>query len=79
MLQYKLKIVGVVQGVSFRYFVRQEATRLELMGAVWNCPDGSVEVVAQGEEALLDQLVDGRLYPTPSPRDRGGARMPSSA
>ncbi|MEC7216621.1 MAG: acylphosphatase, partial [SAR324 cluster bacterium] len=42
MLQYKLKIVGVVQGVGFRYFVRQEATRLGLAGAVWNCPDGSV-------------------------------------
>ncbi len=58
MLQYKLKITGVVQGVGFRYFVRQEAARLELAGAVWNCPDGSVEVVVQGEEALLDQLVE---------------------
>ena len=58
MLQYKLKIVGVVQGVGFRYFVRQESTRLELTGAVWNCPDGSVEVVVQGEQALLDQLVE---------------------
>ena len=58
MLQYKLKIVGVVQGVGFRYFLHQEATRLELTGAVWNCPDGSVEVVVQGEEALLDQLVE---------------------
>ena len=57
MLQYKLKIVGVVQEVGFRFFVRQEATRSELVGAVWNCPDGSVEVVLQGEEALLDQLV----------------------
>ncbi|MDA0289050.1 MAG: acylphosphatase, partial [Proteobacteria bacterium] len=44
MLQYKLKITGVVQGVGFRYFVRQEAARLELEGAVWNCPDGSVEI-----------------------------------
>ena len=58
MLQYKLKIVGVVQEVGFRHFVRQEATRLGLVGAVWNCPDGSVEVIIQGEEALLDQLVE---------------------
>ena len=65
MLQYKLKITGVVQGVGFRYFVRQEATRLGLAGAVWNCPDGSVEVVVQGEEALLDQLVEQcKLGPT---------------
>ena len=67
MLQYKLKIVGVVQGVGFRYFVRQEATRLGLAGAVWNRPDGSVEVVVQGEEALLDQLVEQcKLGPTNS-------------
>ena len=65
MLQYKLKIVGVVQGVGFRYFVRQEATGLGLAGAVWNRPDGSVEVVVQGEEALLDQLVEQcKLGPT---------------
>ena len=62
MLQYKLKIVGVVQGVGFRYFLRQEATRLELTGAVWNCPDGSVEVVTQGEEALLEQCKLGPAY-----------------
>ena len=65
MLQYKLKITGVVQGVGFRYFVRQEAARLELAVAVWNCPDGSVEVVVQGEEALLEQLVEQcKLGPT---------------
>ena len=58
MLQYKLKIVGVVQEVGFRHFVRQEATRLGLVGSVWNCPDRSVEVIIQGEEALLDQLVE---------------------
>ena len=65
MLQYKLKITGVVQGVGFRYFIRQEATRLGQVGAVWNCPDGSVEVIAQGEKALLDQLVEQcKLGPT---------------
>ena len=58
MLQYKLKIIGAVQGVGFRYFVRQEAARLKLAGDVWNCPDGSVEVVVQGEEAILEQLVE---------------------
>ena len=83
MLQYKLKITGVVQGVGFRYFVRQEAARLELAGAVWNCPDGSVEVVVQGEEALLEQLVEQcKLGPTYSKvatvdveRDEVGERL----
>lgn len=58
MLQYKLKILGVVQEVGFRHFVRQEATRLGLVGSIWNCPDGSVDVIIQGEELLLDQLVE---------------------
>ena len=82
MLQYKLKITGVVQGVGFRYFVRQEAARLGLAGAVWNCP-GSVEVVVQGEEALLEQLVEQcKLGPTYSKvatvdveRDEVGERL----
>ena len=34
MLQYKLKIVGVVQEVGFRHFVSQEATRLGLVGSI---------------------------------------------
>ncbi len=38
MLQYKLKIVGVVQEVGFRHFVRQEATRLGLVGSFGIAP-----------------------------------------
>jgi len=48
---------GRVQGVGFRWFVQREALRLGLAGWVSNQPDLSVEVVAEGPDQLLDQLV----------------------
>ena len=48
---------GLVQGVGFRWFVEREAARLGLDGWVANQPDGSVEVVAEGDAAVLDQLI----------------------
>ncbi len=54
---------GDVQGVGFRWFVEREAARLRLVGWVSNQADGSVEVVAEGDEqalgGLLLQLWDG--------------------
>lgn len=48
---------GLVQGVFFRQTTRQEAQRLKLVGWVANRPDGAVSVVAEGEEAVLQQFV----------------------
>lgn len=39
---------GRVQGVGFRWFVRETARRHDLAGWVLNRPDGAVEVVAEG-------------------------------
>lgn len=47
---------GRVQGVGFRYFVRERARALRLAGWVRNLPDGCVEVFAQGEDAALERL-----------------------
>jgi acylphosphatase len=47
---------GVVQGVGFRWFVRREADRLGVRGWVTNHRDGSVEVVAQGSDDVLQAL-----------------------
>ncbi len=49
---------GRVQGVGFRDFVSREARSLGLAGWVRNCPDGSVEVVAEGAEARLERLAE---------------------
>jgi acylphosphatase len=47
-----------VQGVGFRWFVREQARTLGLSGEVWNRLDGAVEVDVEGEPASVDQLVD---------------------
>lgn len=49
---------GRVQGVGFRAFTQEEATRLGLVGWVANQWDGSVLVVAEGPDAALQRLVD---------------------
>ena len=49
---------GRVQGVAFRWWVKEQADRLELRGTVRNRPDGSVEVHAAGDRASLAELLD---------------------
>ncbi|MFO7694795.1 MAG: acylphosphatase [Vicinamibacterales bacterium] len=49
-------IVGRVQGVGFRWFARDAAMQEGLTGFVRNLPDGSVEVVAEGEHDALDRF-----------------------
>ena len=51
-------VQGFVQGVGFRYYVLQRARLLGVAGYVRNYPDGSVEVVAEGDRALLEQLLE---------------------
>jgi acylphosphatase len=50
-------VIGQVQGVGFRYFVRRQAEALSLTGFVRNLPEGQVEVVAEGNPDHLDQLL----------------------
>lgn len=47
---------GRVQGVGFRWFVREQAKRLDLAGWVRNRPDGGVEVAAEGDDASIEAL-----------------------
>lgn len=45
-----------MQGVGFRWFVREAARRLDLAGWVANRPDGSVELSAAGTDDALAHL-----------------------
>lgn len=64
----RIKVSGVVQGVGYRYFVRARAVELGLSGYVRNAPDGTVEVVAEGDrtsvKALVSELRVGPRYAT---------------
>jgi acylphosphatase len=62
------RVVGYVQGVGFRYFVRRAATRLGLTGWVANESDGSVMVVVEGEPAALDRLCELLIEGPPGAR-----------
>jgi len=53
-----LFISGHVQGVGFRAKAQRQAETLGLNGWVCNLPDGRVEVVAEGEQSFVEQLVD---------------------
>ena len=50
-------VLGRVQGVGFRNFVRRLALELNLRGTVRNRPDGAVEVQASGPREALDRLL----------------------
>jgi acylphosphatase len=50
-------VYGIVQGVFFRDATETRAKQLGVSGWVRNLPDGSVEVVAEGPRAALQELV----------------------
>lgn len=49
----RMRFVGEVQGVGFRWTARKVATELGLTGWVRNEPDGSVSMELQGPSAQL--------------------------
>jgi acylphosphatase len=56
-------VSGRVQGVGFRFFTCRLAESFRVTGGVKNLPDGSVEIVAEGEreevEAFLERAAKG--------------------
>ncbi len=59
-------VSGKVQGVSFRWFVKEEALNRGLFGTVRNLPDTTVEIDVEGDEdkihSLLKTLKTGNGY-----------------
>lgn len=45
-----------MQGVGFRWFVREQARRSGIAGWVRNNPDGSVEIAARGESDAIERF-----------------------
>ncbi|HEC79493.1 MAG TPA: acylphosphatase [candidate division WOR-3 bacterium] len=51
-------IQGLVQGVGYRFFTVEQAKRFNIRGYVKNLPDGSVEVIAEGEEKNINDFIE---------------------
>jgi acylphosphatase len=56
MVARRFLISGDVQGVGYRYFALRAAARHQVSGTVRNQPDGSVEVIAEGEREAMDEF-----------------------
>ena len=52
-----VRITGRVQGVFFRAWTREQADRLDVVGWIRNCVNGSVEGHLEGPEERVDQLI----------------------
>ena len=61
----RARVTGRVQGVGFRFWVRQQAQTLGLTGWVRNTYDNAVELLAEGDESQLGEL-ERRLWTGPT-------------
>jgi hydrogenase maturation protein HypF len=59
-------ITGIVQGVGFRPFVYRVAKSLSLMGYVLNLGDAGVEIVVEGTEEQIQELISSIKIDLPS-------------
>ena len=53
----KLFVSGIVQGVFFRKSVEDKAKELGLKGFVRNLDDGRVEIVVEGKDENVNEMV----------------------
>ena len=49
---------GKVQGVGYRMYTQNKAEELGVVGFVQNLDDGTVKIVAAGEDDKVDALID---------------------
>ena len=56
-IRRRLRFLGAVQGVGFRWRARHAASAVGATGWVRNDPDGAVTMEIQGSEAQIDRVV----------------------
>ncbi|HEY9768284.1 MAG TPA: acylphosphatase [Coleofasciculaceae cyanobacterium] len=62
----RARVSGKVQGVGFRMYTQQKAQQLAVRGYVRNLANGDVEMVAAGEAAKVDALMEWAKSGSPS-------------
>lgn len=54
----RIRVIGIVHGVSFRATMARIATDLGVRGWVRNLPDGTVEAFLEGDERNVKKVVE---------------------
>ncbi|MDF2772695.1 MAG: acylphosphatase [Geminicoccaceae bacterium] len=71
-----LEVAGKVQGVGFRWFVREAARRAGVAGWVRNKADGRVEIAAAGAEGAVARVIEAARTGPPGARIDHIAELP---
>jgi len=66
MIEYHYILSGKVQGVGFRYFVKEKADNLDIKGWTKNTYDGKVEILTQSKDEKTEQEFEDYLQIGPS-------------
>ncbi len=66
MRRVKIIVCGRVQGVGYRYYIQNQAKKMDIKGFVRNLPDGDVEIDAEGEygqmSSFIKHCIEGSSY-----------------
>lgn len=54
----RLYLNGIVQGIFFRAFVKENAEKYNVKGFVRNLEDGRIEVFLEGEFETVDKMIE---------------------
>jgi len=54
----RIIVTGLVQGVFFRDSTRRKAQELQVTGIVRNRPDGTVEIICEGDDEGVKKLIE---------------------
>ncbi len=58
MKRVRIIVSGRVQKVGYRYYIKTVGSRLGLDGWVKNSTDGKVEIIAEGQERLINEFLE---------------------
>jgi acylphosphatase len=56
-MKAQIIVQGIVQGVSYRFFAVKMAKQHNIKGYARNLPDGNVEVIAEGDEGMVNEFI----------------------
>jgi acylphosphatase len=58
MKRVRIRVYGDVQGVFYRHFAKETAEKIGVNGWIRNDPDGTVFIVAEGDDKKVEQYLE---------------------